>query len=359
MNTIKKISFTLVLGVLISVKAFAGDPDRAGQAGATQLLINPWAQSSALGNSNMGSVTGVESMSLNPAGIMGVRNNEFDVSHAIWLGNLGVSINSFGLCQRIGKDKENSIGLSITSFDFGAIPLTTENLPENTGQTFTVSMLNIALDFAHRFSDNITAGVLVRGVSEGIPSVSASGVALDAGIQYVAGKSDRYHFGVALRNVGPGMQFSGPGLSDHGLLDGSTFTQTISKRTESFELPSLLNIAGGYDIIVPDSTTKNKLSLNLGYTSNSFSNDQFALGLEFSLSGYLKLRAGFVYEQGIFSATAISSAFAGPCGGVSVDIPFGKDRGDRSKAKRFAVDYSYRAAAQFGGTHTFGLRLNL
>jgi len=359
MNTIKKTGIVLFIGVLVSLKAFAGDPDRAGQAGATQLLINPWAASSGQGNANMGSIAGVEAMSLNPAGILGVRNNEFEVSHALWMGNLGVAINSFGLCQRVGKDKDNAIGFAITSFDFGNIPLTSESQPENTGQTYTISMVNVALDFAHRFSDNITAGVIFRAINEGIPGVNASGASLDAGIQYVAGKSDRYHFGVALRNVGPAMQFTGAGLSDHGILDGSSYAVTLDKRSDEFELPSLLNIAGGYDIIVPDSTTKNTLSVNLGYTSNSFSNDQFALGLEFSLSGYLKLRAGFVYESGIFNVATTSSAFAGPCGGVTVDIPFGKDRGDRAKAKRLALDYSYRAAAQFGGTHTFGLRLNL
>jgi hypothetical protein len=359
MNTFKKISLAITMGVLVTGTAFAGNPDRSGQAGANQLLVNPWGGSSGMGGANMASISGVEAMSLNAAGIMNVRNNEFDVSHAIWLGNLGVSINSFGFCTRIGKDKDNALGLSITSFDFGNVPLTTENQPQNTGQTYTISMINLGINYAHRFSDNITAGAVVRAVTEGVPSVSASGISLDAGIQYAAGTSDRYHFGVSLRNVGPAIKYAGSGLSMRGVLDGSSYSATLDKRAQDFELPSVLSIAGAYDIIIPDSANKNTLSANLSFLSNAFSKDQFALGLEFSLGGFLKLRAGLVYEDGIFSPTTTGSAFAGPCGGATVDIPFGKDRADRAKAKRFALDYSYRMAAQFGGTHTFGLRLNL
>lgn len=359
MNKFYKIVFTLTFGMLVATAMFAGNPDRAGQAGATQLLINPWPNSSGQGGANMGSISGVESMSLNPAGILSIRNSEFEVSHALWLGNTGVSINSFGFCDRIGKDKNNAIGISITSFDFGNIPLTTELQPENSGQTFTISMLNIAFDYAHRFSDNITAGFLVRGVSEGITNLQAQGIALDAGIKYVAGESDRYHFGVALRNVGPAMNYAGDGLTAAGVLDGSTIDTKLGKLSQSYEMPSLLCASGGYDIIVPDSAIKNTLSANLSFTSNSFSQDLFALGLEFSYRSFLKLRAGFVYEDGIFAAATTSTAFAGPCGGISVDIPFGKDKGNKDKAKRLAVEYSYRAAAQFGGTHTFGLKLSM
>jgi hypothetical protein len=358
MNTFKNFGLALAITGSVAAQALAGNPDRSGQAGATQLLINPWGASSGQGGANMASQYGIESMSLNAAGICGIRNTEFGVSHAIWLGSFGVSINSFGFCQKLGADKENAIGLSITSFDFGDIPKTMENQPENTGQTFNISMLNIGLNYAHQFSDNITAGVLVRAVSEGVPNANAQGISLDAGIQYKAGYSDRYHFGVALRNVGPAMKYSGDGLSMRGVLDGTNYSATLDKRNQAFEMPSILSIAAGYDIVVPDSVKKSKLSLNGAFLSNAFSNDQFALGLEYSWHGFLKLRAGFVYENGIFDAAAVSTAYSGPCGGVTVDIPFGKDRGDKDKAKRFALDYSYRAA-HYGGTHTIGLRLNL
>ena len=49
---IYKIAFILSMGLLISNGVWAGNEDRAGQAGAGEILINPWARSSAWGNAN-------------------------------------------------------------------------------------------------------------------------------------------------------------------------------------------------------------------------------------------------------------------------------------------------------------------
>ena len=57
----------LVLG--FSNEVFAGNKDRSGQAGATELLINPWAATSGWGNAGMSTVHGVDAMWGNVAGI--------------------------------------------------------------------------------------------------------------------------------------------------------------------------------------------------------------------------------------------------------------------------------------------------
>ena len=56
-------------------------------------------------------------------------------------------------------------------------------------------------------------------ISEQISNVGASGIALDAGIQYVTGAKDNLKFGISLKNVGPRMSFSGDGLSFRGMLE--------------------------------------------------------------------------------------------------------------------------------------------
>ena len=47
---------------LLCTNATAGNPDRVGSAGASQLLINPWARSSGWGGANIASVRGLESI---------------------------------------------------------------------------------------------------------------------------------------------------------------------------------------------------------------------------------------------------------------------------------------------------------
>ena len=62
-----KIKFCVLL--LFSFNfALAGNEDRAGSAGATELLINPWSGSSAWGSAGISSVSGLESIFLNVAG---------------------------------------------------------------------------------------------------------------------------------------------------------------------------------------------------------------------------------------------------------------------------------------------------
>lgn len=65
----KKILIVIVAIALSSPSVFAGNKDRAGQAGAYELLINPWARSSGWHGLNTSSVRGLESLNLNVAGL--------------------------------------------------------------------------------------------------------------------------------------------------------------------------------------------------------------------------------------------------------------------------------------------------
>ena len=89
-------------GVLLLACAFttnlsAGNPDRVGSAGASQLLINPWARSSGWGGSNIASVRGLESLYGNVAGLAFTDKTELIFSRSSWIAD--VPINSFGFSQ--------------------------------------------------------------------------------------------------------------------------------------------------------------------------------------------------------------------------------------------------------------------
>ena len=99
---------TLALG---SIQSFAGNPDRVGQAGATELLINPWARSGGWNGANMAGMIGVEAMRFNPAGVIGIPNTEFLFSRTNWLSGADIYINSFGFVQLVGKEKNRCPGI--------------------------------------------------------------------------------------------------------------------------------------------------------------------------------------------------------------------------------------------------------
>ena len=230
------VAAVLIAFSTISINSFAGNPDRIGEAGGTQLLINSWARSSGMADANMAEIKGVESMMLNVAGLVETQKTEFAFTRTNWLSGSGININSFGFSQKVGKDNNSAFGVSVTSFDFGSIPITTTGQPEGGAGTYTIQMLNIGLGYSHQFSDAINGGVLLRAISEGVPSVNAQGVALDAGIQYNTGSERQIHFGVSLKNVGPAMTYGGDGLTLTGTPVGGAYTLSVQSRSMPYEL---------------------------------------------------------------------------------------------------------------------------
>jgi hypothetical protein len=362
MKSFINISLSVVLtGSFITsgFKATAGNPERAGQAGASQLLINPYGRSAGWAGANGALSRGLESQYTNIAGLAATKKTELMFMRSAWLVGTGININTFGFSQRVGET--GAIGLGIMSINAGKIERTTEDQPEGGLGTFTPRFTNIALSYAKGFSDNIFGGITVRVISEGIDNVKAQGVSIDAGIQYHTGKYENIHLGVGLKNVGPKMQYKGDGLSTQGTVTnayGNSYQLTIANKSAAFELPALLNIAAAYDLYLTSDTTgklkTHRLTVAANYTSNSFTKDNYLVGLEYGWKNIVMVRAGMVSEKGIYQGDANrTTAFTGPSCGATVEIPFGE------KKSTFALDYSYRFTNPFGGVHTFGARINL
>jgi len=356
----KFLSLIILLALTTNIEiASAGNPDRAGQAGAQELLINPWSRSSGWNGVNYAEVSGVEAMNLNPSGILLLGNNstEFLFSRTTWLSGTDIFINAFGFCQKVGKEGQSALGVAVTSFDFGKIDITTEDNPEGGLGTFSPQFTNIAIAYSHKFSNKIRTGFDFRLVSESIPNANAFGASIDAGIQYftdVTGHDqDRSKLSVTLRNIGTPMQFGGDGLTRRSSIQGSPISMSMDTKSASFELPTLLNVAISEDFYL-DSRQYQKLTAAASFTSNSFSNDQYTVGLQYSLKNILMLRGGMFFEKDLFNSDSRLNIYTGPSAGFTVNIPINKD-----KTKFFAVDYSFRATQYFNGTHCIGARIIL
>jgi hypothetical protein len=163
----------------------AGNPDRQGEAGAYELLLNPWARSSGLFHINTASVRGVEAMRINIAGLPRINSLEINLSGANYLQGTGIRMNAFGISRKLKNGA--ALGLSLTSLNFGENKVTTEDQPEGTGANFSPNFFNIALGYAYTFENKVSVGILMRGISESLANVSAFGLAIDAGVQYVTG----------------------------------------------------------------------------------------------------------------------------------------------------------------------------
>ena len=381
MKRIYLVSILLILS-LISTDLFAGNWQRAGQAGASQLLVNPWARSSGFGEANVACVTGYESMHLNVAGLAFTKKLEVGFNNSQYFAGSGIQVNAAALAVRVG---ENSVlGAMVDMFNWGEIIRTTENLPEGGIGTFKPGYTVIGLSYAREFSNSIYGGITVKMINEHIDNLSANGFALDAGIQYITGfgkdkagnrNRDNIHFGITMKNVGTTMKYSGDGMSFVGVSPTGT-SMSVENRSQEYELPSLIKIGFSYHIrlaakIDEDDETvysNHNLAIALNFTSNSFTKDQYHIGLEYSFMEYLFIRAGYTYEKGLYSVSDCTTAFSGPSAGITLQAPlkkkeegakYGLNTTSVSTRPVIGVDYSYRFTNILGGVHTFGLRVTM
>lgn len=352
----KILALALTASLLHSgTNAVAGNKDRSGQAGATELLVNPWAKSTGVFGLDMAHITGVEAMKVNIAGLARGGETEIGASYSQYLSTSGISIVNAGLAQRLGD--AGVVGVNFFSMNFGEIPIVTYDDPEGGIGTFRGQIFNVSLGFAKTFSRRIHTGINVTYVSEGVQDSRASGVCFDAGIQYVTGKRDNFHFGITLRNVGTKMSFSGSGYSMQYDASGDYVFQTNRLTpTEKFEMPTCLGIGISYDFYLDERVTadeekpKHRVTPMAMFTSNSFNNDYLGAGLEYSMKEIFMLRAGYRWEQGIGTENS-TTFFTGLSAGATIQANLGK------AGHKLAVDYSFRPTQRpNNGVHAIGVR---
>lgn len=356
--SILNIKTALICGALVSsFAATAGNEDRVGTAGATHLLINPWARSSSLGDVGISFTNGLEATFTNVAGLAFTNKTQIKFNYTNWMGSMsGISLNSAGIAQRVSE--ADVIAVSVQAMNYGDIMITTVQNPEGNIGVFSPRANIFNVGYARTFSSSISGGINFKVISESISNLKTSGVAIDAGIRYVTGEQEQMKFGIALKNVGPVMRYKGDGLNTQATYMNAIFVSdddiaSLEQRTATFEMPSLLSIGGSYDFIFNE---KNKLILGLGFTANSFSYDQFRLGLDYGMTANkvaFNLRAGYVYERKITSIENRSNALIGPSAGFSVDALVGENK------SALGVEYTARFAGQFGIIHTIGATISL
>lgn len=389
----KSIYKTIIICTLIglvsagtSYNVLAGNRDRSGQAGAQHLLIDPWARSNGMANACVAETRGLEALYSNVAGISFVEKTEFSFNRTQYLAgsNAGISISSIGFVQHLSSKGKyyGTLGVSFFSQSFGDIDITTVSQPEGGLGTFSPTLMYLGLHYAYSFNNFIHGGLSVKVINESISDLSATGFAIDAGVQYLTGKYENFKIGVTLKNIGLPMSFGGDGMSFRGTISNTDVEQTVNIRSAEFEMPSLLSIGFSYDFLffggeyakmtksdreaeglTRDNAT-HRITLAGAFTANSYSRDIFALGLEYGFMNYFMVRAGYSFEniemtdaEKSLSSMMFNSEsfFAGPSVGATAVIPLKKG----NTGSRIYIDYAYRFTHIYQGSHYIGIKVSL
>lgn len=349
---IKVLKYTALAGAVLGCStAFAGNEDRVGSSGASQLLINPYARSIGYGDAGTSFTNGLEATYSNIAGLAFTDKTQLKFNYTNWLGTANIGLNSAGLAQRVSDN--TVIAVSVQSMNFGDNMITTVDLPEGGIGTFSPRYNVFNVGFARSFSSSIYGGLNFKVLSENISNLKATGIAFDAGIRYVTGEQEQIKFGIALKNVGPVMKYKGDGLSTEITYNTNGEIATLEQRSATYELPSLLNIGASYDFNFSETQ---RLTAMGTFTANSFQNDQYRIGVDYGMTTEkfaFNLRGGYVMEKNIFSVENRSNALIGPTAGFSVDALVGKNKSP------LGLEYAVRLAGTLGYIHTMGLTISL
>ncbi len=332
----------LALAAFMASAAMGGAGNRAGTSGATELLIPVGTRDISLGGATIATTRGIEALHYNPAALGQMKNSAtVYVSHMSYIADIGINYGAIAA----NFEGFGVLALNLKALDVGDIPVTTTTNPDGTGKTFAPQFFSVGLTFSRMLNDRIGVGVTSKIITERMGDVSASGVAFDIGVMYdnmaaINGLS----LGIAVKNIGPSMQFGGSGLLTQATVDAQHRPDGIYQvQTAAFELPSSIEFGLGYRQGIDDA---NSLEMSGAFQSNNFSDDEYKLGMEYSYQDIFFVRGGYNFAQ---KETDERQFLFGASFGAGVKYALGN--------MDISVDYAYRSVKVFDANHVFSVKL--
>jgi len=332
---------TIVFVLLLSLDVvYAGGGNRTGTGGASELLIPVGPRGIAMGEANVSTSYGLESLFWNPAGLSRMDNSsQVLFSHMSYIADIGVEYGAVAA----NFEGFGAVALSIKALSIGDILVTTTQDPDGTGATFSPQMIVAGLSYARQLTDKISIGLNANFISETIGDASANGVAFDVGVIYDdLADLNGFSIGVVMKNVGPQMTYSGTSLLvQAGTPELNRSPQYYTIDAAPFELPSNFQLAVGYKPVIDEINT---LQFSGIYQNNNFSGDETKLGAEYGYNNVFFVRGGYQ-----FALQESDNYIYGFTAGVGINYEV--------EGFGFKVDYAYRDTEFFDGSHIFALTL--
>jgi hypothetical protein len=327
LNIFKLISLLFLLTFFITGNIYSGPRSKLGTSAAPELLIPVGSIGTSLGGSNLSTVSGVDAMFWNPAGMCNItsKNGEAIFSHMNYIADIKMEY----VAGVVKLGNLGFLGVSVRSLNVGDILETTEIQPDGTGEVFRPTYIIANLGFSRQMTNKIRFGTNVKLINENVAKVSATGFAFDFGIQYIGGNTG-LSFGIAIKNLGPQMTFNGPGL-DRTVVNEIGLTTTQRVILQGYDLPTNLELGVAYSNTI---NKQHNFTISTGFQNSGFTSDEFKFGLEYNWNNYFYVRGAYTLypnkekDEGLF----------GPTFGAGVRYPFGNIT--------LGFDYAYRTVTE-------------
>lgn len=332
----------IVFILLMQTNLFAqGEVSKSGTTAAKFLSIGVGPRANAMGGAFTAVANDASSMYWNPSGIAYAENFEGIFTYTEMFAD--INLNYFGVVIPTGES--GNIGINVTALNIGEMDVTTEELPEGTGETFTAGSYAFGITYARFITDNFAVGVNIKYVRENIYNSSAEGLAIDIGTIF---NTPFYgiKFASSITNFGTKMNITGDDLlvryDQDETTRGNNETVDAKLSTDNFELPLRLQIGISKELVFAENQ-KFTLAVDANYPND---NDQWI-----NVGGELALFNNLVFLRGGYKALFLDDSQEGLTLGVGLKY-------DQSNVLGIQVDYAYQHLEYLDNTHSFGIILS-
>ncbi|MGE5457490.1 MAG: PorV/PorQ family protein [Methanococcaceae archaeon] len=284
-NKLFNILFLLViLSVQMYAQLYVSDVSKKGTTAAPFLSIPQGAKASAMGGAFVSVADDPSAMFWNPAGLTKVEGMGVMFDHTEWIAD--VRFNYIAASYSLGD--LGNVGVSFTSSDIGEMGVTTIDEPEGTGEVFKASDVAVNLAYAIKLTDNFAIGISPKFISQSIWRMSATGFAMDLGVQYTT-PFDGIILGMSISNFGSKMQLNGN--STLTLIQIGEDTKVPAYlQTEEWALPLNFRVGLAYQ---PIRTGQHKVTLALDAQHPNDNYESVNVGAEYMFNDFIAFRGGY------------------------------------------------------------------
>jgi len=279
-----------------------------GTTSAEFLLLGAGARGTALGGSFAAIATDISALYYNPAGVALLDRPGLMVGTYDYVAETRYSWGGAAFPLSGGS---RTIGFQLGTFGFKDQPVFTEEQPDGTGATYSVSQTFIGATFAQNFSDRFSAGITAKYVDDRLGTVSGSAFAVDFGTNFHASLNNHpVKFSFVLANLGSNLSYSGTGLQGNvprdpipGEDEVPTLPQQSNLLTKDFPLPTTFRVGLAYDLITGDNS---RLTVLGDFSQPNNNTPGFAFGSEWNSSRIGGSNFGFAL-RGSYSYTGANN----------------------------------------------------
>jgi len=345
---IKLFVFMLVTGLLCSHNALSQTkPYRVGTTSANFLEMGIGSAACAMGEAYVSVTRDLSSVYWNPAGLSYMTMNELQFAYQPWIAGINLSFAGAAIIL----PQYGTFAVSFTGMNFGRTEVTTLEMQEGTGETYSAMDMVVSISYARKLAEWFGFGSSIKYIRSGIWHMSASAAAVDLGVMVNTAffspdgnRKNGLSIGMSISNYGTRMKYDGIDLLqpiDISPEESGNYKDVEGQyRLQSWELPLIFRVGISLTAL---KFSHNKLILTADALHPNNNSESINVGGEYQLT--LPGRAKFFLRSGYHGLFMDSSEYGLTYGGgIHWTLLHNKE---------LMLDYAYKTIGLLGNYSMF------